>query len=407
MIKFGTLTDWFNNLFTFGKNSYYVNRSYLFGQRGEAWIDVNQPYLLYNQIPQLKTVIDKKAKLFSNMDLILVDKESKEKIVDKDLNNLLMNPNVMQSFNNWLEEFKIQEQVYGNQFLYKNKPSKLTKYPVALWNISPRYIAPYLTGKVFNQVAINEIISHYVYNQKGVQENYEPDLIMYSKINDLDNPILGCSPIASLQMPLSNIKGAYSYRNVILNEKGAIGILSNKSKDGMGTVPLSQSEKSELERQYSNDYGVGIGQRRVHITNSSLEWSPMTYPTKDLMLFEEIDSDMLTIIDAYGLNVNIFSNKNSTYENVKNGIKLAYQDTIQPEADKFAQALGKFIGIDENKELVASYSHMAILQEDRLSKTQTLQSKVNSLNQLVSMGVLTVAQVTELLASDLDISSND
>jgi phage portal protein BeeE len=407
MIRFGNISDWVQNMFTFGKRSYFINRSYIFGQKGEVWIPVNQPYALYNEIPQLKTVVDKKAKLFSNMELILVNKETKEPVEDFDLQKLLAKPNVLQSFNNFLEEYKIQEQVYGNQFMYKNQPSSLQKYPVALWNISPRYLAPYFSGKVFNQVDLKEIFPYYVYNQNGNTAKYESEYVMYSKINDLDNPVIGCSPIVSLQMPLSNIKGSYSYRNVILTEKGAIGILSNKSKDGMGVVPLSPKEKEELERQYTNEYGAGAGQRRVHVTNSSLEWSPMTYPTKDLMLFEEVDADMLTIIDLYGLNVNIFSNKNSTYENVKNGIKLAYQDTIQPEADKFAQALTIFLNIDKKNELIASYQHITILQEDRLSKTQTLESKIRALTQVSQLGLIDGAFLKDIIETELKLNNND
>ena len=53
------------------------------------------------------------------------------------------------------------------------------------------------------------------------------------------------------------------------------------------------------------------------ITESQVSWQPMSYPTKDLMLFEELNADKIALIDAYGLNVNLFSSeRGTTFSNV-------------------------------------------------------------------------------------------
>ncbi len=98
------------------------------------------------------------------------------------------------------------------------------------------------------------------------------------------------------------------------------------------------------------------------------------------------------------MNVNIFSQKNATYENVKESIKQVYQDTIQPEADKFCDALTKFLGVEGGK-LVACYDHLAILQSDQGKEAQTLQSRVTSITQLVTTNVITPSQAQSMFLS--------
>ena len=385
--------------FFYKKNSFVYGSSYLLGQKGAIWVNVDKPNELYNTIPQVKAVVDKKALMFSNMDIKLIDSSTGEKVDDPEFYKLMANPNILQAMNDWLRQYKTQEQVYGNQFMYKNKPSNLIKYPLSLMNISPRYMTPYLTGKVFNQVKIEDVIAFYEYYEDGdkTKKRFETTDILFSRINDIDNPIIGVSPLSNLIYPISNIKAAYEYRNVIMTEKGAIGILSNESKDAMGAIPLPPSEKKAIQDSYINNFGAGVGQQRIHITEASLKWQPMTYPTKDLMLFEEVDANTLTIIDSFGLNVNMFSNKNATYENVKNSIIQVYQDTIIPEADQFTQALGNFIGIEKGKEMLADFSHISILQDDENDKTDSLSKKIAAITQLSDKGIISNSTALEVI----------
>lgn len=386
------------NLLFRPSDGFYFNTN-IIGSKEPVYIDTDKPYELYNSISELRQVVDKKATMFSNMEIKLVDKQTKEAVEDKELSNLLQNPNVFQSMNKWLRSYKTQEQIYGNQFMYANKPSSLSKYPVSLINISPKYLTPVLTGKVFDQVNIDGVISKYKYKDGSTERYYETKDILYTKIDDLDNPVIGTSPLTSLVFPLSNTKLAYQYRNVIMAEKGAIGILSNRSSDQVGPIALKKEEKDAINKMYTSDYGIGNGQKRVIITNNELNWQPMTYPTKDLLLFEEVDANKLTIVDHFGLNINIFSNKNATFENVKNALIQCYQDTIIPEADEFMQALTKFLNIDKRFELNASFDHVQILQQDKEREENVLSKRVASINQLVSIGVINPIQAQQMLAT--------
>lgn len=406
MERFWSLSNFMPNWFRRAFQKGYQSHSYFLGQKGAAWISTTEPWLHYTEIPELKTVIDRRAKMFSNMKIYLRNVSTKDLIEDKDLDKLLNNPNCMEGQNDFLVEYETQKLVYGNQFIYKNKPSTLTKYPIALWNISPRYIQPELTGKIFDQVDVNGIISSYKFIQQGYVRDFKTEEILFTKITDLDNPVIGWSPIFNLNKPLSNIKLSYEYRNVIMGEKGAIGMLSQdgSANDGAGALPMKSGERDRIENSMVSSYGVSEGQKRVIVTEASMKWTPMSYPTKDLLLFEEVDADKRAIIDAFQLNQNIFSSmQGTTYENLKNGLVMCYQDAIQPSADQFVQSLGKFIGIPEGTELVASFEHLSILKENKLKGMDAIQSVVNSLTQAIQGGLISSQQATQILANELDV----
>lgn len=394
--------NWFTKLFS--KNSFYYSNSIQLGTKGAVYIDTDKPSELYHSIPQLKTIIGKKKAMFANVVPVLKDANGKpiENKMADDFYKMIYSPNVMQSFNEFLENQMEQLDVYGNQFTYKNKPSSLQTFPSALWNISPSYMRPVTTGKVFDQVNKADIISGYEYQENNIKKIYTPDDIMYMRHNSLDNPIIGTSPLKFLKHPLSNIDGAYKFRNVLINEKGAIGILSSgNNKDAMGAIPLRKEERERIENAHRKNYGISDEQMKLLITEANLSWTPMSFPTKDMMLFEEVAEDTLVLIDHFGMNVNLFASKNATFENVTASIKQVYADTIQPYADKYFQSLSNFLMIEKifgkGAYIEPSYEHLKVLQENKKEGADLFKSNVDSVKQLVDTGILDVNQANIVL----------
>jgi hypothetical protein len=135
------------------------------------------------------------------------------------------------------------------------------------------------------------------------------------------------------------------------------------------------------------------------MTNASLKWQPMTFPTRDLLLFEEVDANFLSIIDAYGMNANIFSReKGSTFENLAQGIKQAYQSTIIPEAEELAMNRTRLFGLESKGEwLELDYSHIEVLQENEKEKAEVLQLKANTLEKLNTSGLFSAQELKEIV----------
>jgi phage portal protein BeeE len=380
----------------FGGNSFFNSQnSYLLGYSGAVWIDTAKPRELYETIPQLYTTVNKLAAMFSNAEIKVVDDNGND-IGTDEFYTLMQNPNFAQSMNEWLSTYLIQKVVYGNTFMYKNIASSLQRMPSALWNLSPAYTSPIFTGKTFDQVEMAGVIKGYRYCEKGKEHTYEPQYILYTKITDIDNPFIGQSPLMSLRFPLTNTKLAYEYRNVIMGKRGAIGMLSPEQASGSNAIPLMPDERQRITNQHLSNYGIGEGQTPLLISEASLKWQPMTYPTKDLMLFEEIDANFMTILDTLGINRNIF--KDSTFENQKSGLIQTYQDTVIPQADQLAQDLTKFLGIEKGK-IVFSYDHLSIMQTDKDKEAATLQKQVASIVQLYEKNIINKIGAVQMLVS--------
>lgn len=389
--------------FIFGRNSkqaingYFNNRTTLQLNQGKVWIDTSVPYELYNTIPQLRTPVDKLAAMFSNGVFKIQVKGSDElKPLPTDLEKLLQNPNLFQDQNTFLKQYLTQLIVYGNEFMYKNQPSRLMKFPSALMNISPAYIKPELTGKFFDQTELKGIVSKYTYCENGKEKPFEVEQILWTKIADLDNPIAGCSPLKAMKFPLSNTRLAYQYLNVISGEKGNIGILSTEpQKDSMGALPMSEEDKRELESLYRENNGIEDNQKKLQITTASVKWQPMTYPTKDLLLLEQIDANFLAILQVLGVNPNLYVN--STYENLRHGLVQTHNDTVMPYADSFTQSLSKFLGFKDNERLVLDYSHLPYLQEDEKEEADIFNIVSNALKTLVDGGIIDQVEANKRL----------
>jgi phage portal protein BeeE len=398
--------NWFQSLFSSWNNKasekqFFTNRVQMLGSTGAIYLDTDVPYKLFNEIPELNQTINKGASMFSNGVFKLQDIATGAEVKDVELFMLLENPNVLESQNSFLKTYYCQFQTYGNQFIYKNKTSNLLKYPKTLMNISPSLITPEFTGKVFDQILIQDIIKNYKYKESNIEKTFQTNDIIWSKNTDLDNPLIGVSPLKSLRFPLSNTKLAYDYLNIISGDKGAIGILSMQSKDSAGAIPMTASEKTKIENSYRSDFGTGIDndKMRIHITNGQVLWQPMTYPTKDLLLMEQIDANKLTIVDHFGLNINLFSSKSQTFENVRNAIIQTYQDTIIPFADSFTQKLSKELGVPKTQRLFLDYSHLDILND----KFENMGQIVTAINQAVQGGLLSGEQAEQILASQIGI----
>ncbi len=115
----------------------------------------------------------------------------------------------------------------------------------------------------------------------------------------------------------------------------------------------------------------------------------MSFPTKDLMLFEELNADKLAIVDAYGLNIYVFSQeKGSTFSNVRDGIRMAYTDTIIPETQMMYNNIIEQIGLsDEGYYLEADFSHLPVLQDDENESAKALDTRANALKKIIETNI--------------------
>jgi len=366
-------------IFRGGKDNYtqtQFNSLYRFMQKGENYVDVTQGNLfkLYETTPHLKAVIDRKSDLLANGRLQHKRFNSKGEIeiVEKSpIINLIENPNPLQNGNEFLRNIAIMQGIFGLATVNKVSGSALTQ-PKALWVLPSEDLVVKTSGIIYKQTDINDIIKEiYINKEQGGKEYFElKDLIFFRDIN-INNPVMGLSPITSLKLAISNIRGAYGFRNRIITSNAMLGILSSEKSEGMSNT-LDEGLQKRISQGVKTLFGMQDGKDDILQTEASVKWTPMSYPTKELMLFEEVTQSFKIIIDAYGLNENIFSfERASTFSNLESGLKQAYQDCIIPYSEDIALGFSKGFNLDPSKEwLHIDYSHIDVLKENIETKTE-------------------------------------
>lgn len=329
----------------------------------------------YNFCPPVTSIINRKTKAFLNGYWWFEDKDGNESKSTElnDLKKLMESPNPLQSWRALISQAKIYEQIFGECFIYALRPVGMKKVS-QLWVI-PNWIGKFEYSQYYGQAPLFSGFDKFVLETtSGKSELPVSDILHVKDIsaNSL-NQLSGQSRLVSLQDPISNIIAAYESRNVLITRRGAIGILSNDSKDATGILPLKPDEKQELQDEFSR-YGITKDKFQAIITNANLKWQSMTFPTKDLLLFEEVEDDTRQIADNLDYPMYLLGFKNgSTFNNVNEAKKGLYQDAIIPESEIWAESFTRFFGL-QNAKFSISYDHLEVFKKGEKERAETIEA---------------------------------
>lgn len=355
----------------------------MWGVKDAVWIDTDKPYELYLEIPELRTVINKRALMMSGAIPKLVDNDGNVVEDHAWVNDLISKPNPTQSWSDCMYMIAVNDGLYNNSFAYC--PKRSFDFRNLLVPLPTPQIKIDLSGKFLDQMDQGGLIDHFEfwYDSKKM-EKIELDDMLYFNTPDGINLINTANRIQTLKYPLSNIKAQYHKRNVLLENMSALGILSSRQSDMGGALPMDPEEKKAIQ----NDW-IKRNKDQLVITESDVQWTPMAFPTKDLMLFEELTEDKMALIDAYGLSYYLFSQaKGATFANVKEGMRMTYQDTIIPETEQMYSTLSHQLGlVDEGLHLIPDFSHIAVLQVDENQKASAMNLRADAVNKIIASGI--------------------
>jgi len=375
----------------YGRQNRFINQAnqllpysnQIWGVKKAVWIDTNNAWEWFMTIPELRAVIDKRASMMASNEVRMYDANGEE-VFNHWFLDMVNKPNPVQSWADVVYSLSVNDALYSNAFGYS---------PVRSFDIRNMFVPLpsnkvqiMTSGKKLRQMDVDGLIDGYRFEYDNNEfESLELKDVIYLATNDGMNLIKPTSRIDALKYPLSNIKAQYNKRNVLLENIGAIGILSAQNSDMGGAIPMTPEEKRSIQRDWYNR-----SKDEVIITESQVNWQSMSYPTRDLMLFEELNADKIAIIDAYGMNVNLFSSeKGTTFTNVRDSVRMVYTDTIIPETQQMYDTMAHQMGLaQQGYKIVADFTHLPVLQDDEQMKAQSLNTKADAINKIIQAGVL-------------------
>tara|TARA_R110000744_G_scaffold61010_2_gene126284 strand:+ start:453 stop:1661 length:1209 start_codon:yes stop_codon:yes gene_type:complete len=355
--------------------------SFKVGDTSGIKIDFDNLGDVYHRSAHLKTVVNAKAELLSFGKWKVLDIDGNE--IEDPILDLLNNPNPLQSSADFKKSISINKSIYGNAFIYKNGVFQGTDMEAIkqLWIMNSNDMEVIPTGKYYRQNKISDIVARYVLDNGVELDNFTPDEIIRLKETGIEL-LVEHSKVKTLQPQITNILEAYQARKVLISERGAIGYMSVENNSG-NLIPMSPKEKEAIEKKNQTNYGIKKGQNRVNWSTQPLKFTPTVFKTKDLMLFEEVEDDYNVIIDAFGYNRNLLSTtKGTTFENVKESLKLVIQTTIIPEGEAIAGAIQASMPLEGK--LVLDYSHLPIMQENQREQAEVMKLKTETYANLLA-----------------------
>lgn len=356
----------------------------------------------YMEVAEVASIINIKARAFSSMRLEAVNKTTGKPFQSRET-EVIKTPNYFQGQKEFLRQTKLFHEIFGNEIIYFLRANDMPvrsmfTLPPILVDIDEAEGVPYWLQREFP-----ESIKYHIEwgGRRLALDNSDICHINNTKVKVLPDDVhWGASTMASLQGPISNIRAAYEARNVMIENRGALGILSNNSADGMGaTMPLLPEEKEELQNDYRK-FGMSKDKWQIIITSLNLRWQQMSIDTDKLKLFEEVKADTEQLCDAYGVPFELLANeKGTTFENRRTAEKTFYTGTIIPEAEEWVGAINRKLKTSNLPwEYRASFDHLDIFAENQKDRAQSLAILINGLSKALADGAITLDEYRGELA---------
>jgi hypothetical protein len=343
----------------------------------KAYIDA------YLNCPPLSSIIGKKASAFVAGEFEVVNPSTGKAVrgVYKDWEKWLQNPNYIQSKNHFFKQLYSYLAINGWCYVLKIQPIGFNDGPPSAWWILPvEYIEIELIKNGRYPPTKDTKLRKVFFCLNGIRTQIkDEDLILFTDSGcPIVDPLtlLPYSRIRDLKYPISNLIGSFESRAVLIQSRGAMGILSSSgSSDAVGPLPLTEEEKVAIQNQYRN-YGLTGDQWQVIITQASLNWQPMIQDVKKLQLHEEYLSDYKDICDRYNYPFPLTAHSDqSTFNNINGAERALYQNEIIPNSEDILGPLNKSLNTD--KVIIRmDYDNVAALQQSEADKGKAL--KVNN-----------------------------
>lgn len=394
----------------FGNSFFYS----LFGANALNWSG-NRYLQDFLEVPEVNAIISLKVAAFSNGILRVVSRETGKEVTNQeDIVRILRTPNAYQSQTEFIQQTKFYKEVYGNEIQYFLYPVGMPGRVKGWFSISPEIVRIKENQAVpYFMTTENKAVYSYIWN--GTQTPFPTDSILHINRANISNigtssvaettvatsqysNLWGSPILASNQATVRNIRAAYEARNVLIENRGALGILSNGATDGTGTMlPLDKTMKETLQKEYRN-YGMTKGQMQIIMTSLNLKWQQMSIDTDKLKLFEECVEDTKLLCLGFGVPYDLIS-VGVTYDNKLRAERQFYQNTIIPEANEWTDALNRrFEAVGKSRMITMTYDHLPVFQENEKERAQAMAMMAGAIEKLIAQGVMSIPQAQAELA---------
>lgn len=373
------------------------------GANGSAYnFDHPKKYIeAFESCPPLATAVIKLAQYAANGKLwFLNEKDDDEAETDfaKKMKRLFKKPNILQSWKQFQFNYKVFNKLFGFCPVLVMNPAGYNGITdkTQMWILPPWLVDIKLTGKYYSATEQKDLIESVKFNYGGKSTTLELDyIILLRDFNiGIGNCVLPESRLKSLGYPIQTVIDGLRSNNIIIKKRGGIGILSNSSKDTVGSIPLKAEDKKEVQDTLQKNYGLAEDQSEIIITSAALNWQPMSFNAGELKIHESVEMAAEFIVDQVGFNVMLMSSsQNATFNNVNEIKKDVYQSTVIPECESEIESFAEYFKAEENHcRMQIDFSHIECLQRSKKDDATARQTLSQALEREFRNNIITLNQ---------------
>ena len=321
------------------------------------------------------------SKLYSQANFEVIRTSTGKVFENSKALKLLNNPNVHQTRADFLESLMFMQIANGVGVIY-------TKRNMLSGTVNSLYVLDYSLimfpdslkkGNFINASQAEEYLNTeilYDPHHENLRIKLKDLMFFYDLPNGMQrNPYKVCSRLDGLKQTLLNTQDSLIAKNIILKSNGKE--LISTIKDGF---PLNPEEKAEMEKSYSEEYGVSFNRKRGMIVQASVTHKSLHIALRDLGLDESIKVDGNIVYTALHIPKDIISleAKKTTYNNFKESMVSYLQNEMQSSLDSFTAVINKRL-TEDGLELRGDYEHLPIMQFILIERYKGVWEKWNAL----------------------------
>jgi len=364
----------------------------------------------YRECSPLKAMVGKRAKATNTGEIEIMNANNNKKAVGTEVKKALAvldNPNVLQTQRQFFAQQNIYIDIFGYCPVLRMRPEGMNSEISAIWNLPPWLFDIRYTNMWLNQTQLSGIFKNFIFNWMGQRIEIDINNVVFILDDGIGtdkdiNLIIPDSRLIGLEHEVSNIIAAYKSRNTLITRRGAMGVLGSAAKDVAGPIAMDETQKQQLQKEFSK-YGLTGQPYQVIISDAAVNWTQIGYPTKDLLLFEEIDDDINRLCDAVGWPRELMSQtQNTTFDNKKQAMKSAYRDIIIPESDSRMEQFTRVLFPDPNSQYYVTrcFDDIEVLQEDKKTLADARKALDDALSIEYKAGLITKNMWLERLGEE-------
>ncbi len=298
-----------------------------------------------------------------------------EHILDHDFYRLIERPNPLQGKAEFIESLIGFKKVTGENFQLLIGPDAgiNANVPQEIWVLPP----PFVSIKHNDDGTVRE----YVLKGKGGKKiSLAADDVIHNKYwnPSPSDPSRGMSPIQAGRYVVTQNNDAYKAQMKLLQNSGAVGVLSDDS--GPQGAGLTQEQTQQLESTYYEKYGGADRFGKIMVTGAAVKWQQIGMSAVDMSIIEGLKVSLRDICNIMGPFSSQLLNDpdNKTFANMKEARKDFIANAVMYElnsiADEWSRALLPMYEKRDGKDYVLKVDETVYpeLREDIHKQVETL-----------------------------------